>query len=433
MRVLPDAPHFGQPAAMGHQAEWTGWVVGELRFAPRTVDRWKACAMEPSRHADWPAWITPGPAGHASVAAELAAIDALARERERAPVAPADLVSLIWEPSRLRLKAHLSPVMFDLWGGQLAALARSAEQVGAQGEVLFLERPAHQGHRLRLDGKGPGRFDPIDTATLERWGDRLEEMAASLPPDAPPAVQGPAAPLGELHRALGGVFRRHADWALPDHYRDGPEAELVRLREDVAVMDACGLSVVGVRGRGAKGLLVEGQARALGKAWRGRAMWEELRDATSGGLVDRVLGWKRGAQGTLLIGSPRRALHLQGFLARRAASTVEVWDASAPWAGVVFAGPGAAELLGGRGGKAVTRLRPGRVRVPAPPAWSGSALIHAPLAGHDVWMLVTDRATAADVLRTHADKLCGAVAWRCLHEAAGEVPAAGPPRRAVTG
>lgn len=417
---------------MNAQVDWTGWVLGDIRFAPRTIERWKAHSMAPGRHADWPTWIRPGPVAEVSVAAELSAIQALARERERSPVPPADLISLTWEPSRLRIRAHLGPAMFDLWGGQLAALARSVERVGAQGEVLFLERPSNQGHRLRLDGKGPGRFDPVDDTSLARWGDPLEQMAALLSSETGPLHRCADPPLRELHLSLGGHFGEGAAWALPDHYGRGPDDEMGLLHGGLAVVDACGLSAVRVRGRGAKELLVQGGMGGLAKAWRARVAWGELRDGVANAMVDRVLGWKHGSDGTLLFGSPERTLHLAGFLRRHASSRVSIEDESPRWGGVVFAGPEATARLAGLGGKKVSKLAPGRVCVPVPWGTEG-ALLHAPLGGHDLWMVVTEQATAADLLRAHAPHLCGAGVWRHLHEAAGEVPPVGMPRRAVSG
>jgi hypothetical protein len=416
---------------MGGHLDWTGWILGELRFAPRAVDRWLEVAMDPSRHADWPAWIAPGPAAQCTVATELRSIEALARAREGAAVPPADFVSIVREPTRLRLRAHLGPVMFDLWGGQLAALARSAEQVGAQGEVVFLERPSHRGHRLQLDGKGPGRFGPLDDATLERWRDGLEEMASRLPPEAGEVFEGWRVPFADVHRELGGVFERLGAWGLPDHYGEGPDAELARMTEGFGVIDGSGLTVVRLQGRGVKRLLKRAGAPAIGRAWRGRAVWGELRDA-SGALVDRVLGWKRGPEGTWLIGSPGRGLHLTGFLARNGSPALEVDDVSQAWAALAFVGPKAADHLAALAGRSAAKLRAGRVREPAPADLAvGGVWVHAPLGAHDLWLLLTYASTVEALLRQHRDHLCGARVWRKLHEDAGDVPPVRCPRPAA--
>jgi hypothetical protein len=414
---------------MAAHPEWTGWVLGELRFAPRTMDRWRACHLQPWAHCDWPAWIEPGAPADCTVEAELLAVEAFGRARASRPAA--DHVSLVMEPNRVRIRALLGPSMFHLWGGQLAALFRSAEQVGAQGEVVFVERPSHHGHRLQLDGKGPGRFEALDDARLERWRDALEEMAAALPPEATSDFHTQRAPNADLHRELGGASMAREPCGLPNHYGAGPDVEVGHLTHDFAVLDASGWAAVTVQGRGMRELLKRAGAPGLGKAWRGRVGWGELRDG-AGRLLDRVLGWKR-RDGTLVLrGSPGRQLHLSAFLARRVAATPHVADAGGEWSAVAFAGPGAAaHLVEAGGGKAVAKLRAGRAREPAPEGLqAGGALLHAPLGPHDLWLLVTDPPGAVALLRRHRERLGGAAVWRRLHEAAGEVPSVQPPRRA---
>jgi hypothetical protein len=414
---------------MAAHPEWTGWVLGELRFAPRTMDRWRACHLQPWAHSDWPGWIEPGAPADCTVDAELLAVEAFGRARASRPAA--DHVSVVMEPNRVRIRALLGPSMFHLWGGQLAALVRSAEQVGAQGEVVFVERPSHHGHRLQLDGKGPGRFEPLDAARLERWRDALEEMAAGLPPEATSDFHTKPAPHADLHRELGGVYVERQPWGLPDHYGAGPDVEVARLTHDFAVVDASEWAAVTVQGRGMRDLLKRSGAPGIGKAWRSRASWGELRDG-AGRLLDRVLGWKR-RDGTLMLwGSPGRQLHLSAFLARRLATTPHVADAEGEGSAVAFVGPGAAaHLVEAGGGKAAAKLRAGRAREPAPESLqAGGALLHAPLGPHDMWLLVTDPAGAVALLRRHRERLGGAAVWRCLHEAAGEVPSVHPPRRA---
>jgi hypothetical protein len=428
---------------------WDAWVAGRLEFPRRGVERWKKTALDP--RAVFPPWLAPPRSAVFDVGDVLADVT-LWTPAWKTTVYSSTRVDVRATTDAVSIAAYLTTLWCSHFAGSLAAIAHAARGAGAVGEVFFVERASGRGHRLALDGRGPGGFEALELgrrapAAVHRAYETARAQCAALPDldarDDPSRAREagrddewrPPCPFEAIHRERGGALDPEDPFALPARYRDrSVDADVARVTGSYGIFDLSMRACIEV-GMAPGFAFVQAQGGgSIADVPVSRATEGALVDAH--GLVDRVVV-KRPLPGvTGVYGSAGNATCLLAYLRalKKAGRNphgklVKVWAPLFYGATtLVWAGPGAAEALARAWGlRALPALEVGGTLNPAPDP-IGGAITRRVIGGLDAWEVEANDAALRAILARDAESLVGMGALERL-VGARERPVVSPTRR----
>ena len=373
---------------------WDAWICGDLSFPSGALEKWKKARVDRTAWAAFPPWLHPTAAADARVSTLLANVKYWVEPLARY-VHAADTVAVLTTSSSAAFRAYLTGGWFAHFAGVLAALAVSAAEFQATGEVAFVDVRTATGWLLVLArGRAPV-FETIDLTTPSEALRFLAEDARGFLEGTAQVVlpsmhePHPARGAAELQDAVGG--REVQLFAYPDPFRadhlaanavydadetfarplelEGTTAEVERARSSCAVFDLSQSTPIRVSYNDPVDFV-----RSLAPTWDGRTEGEiDLVDPETGAFADRAhVSLAFEGRAVQLLGSAIDRACLHDWLRARAAERSGARPTIAmpvlfPSPGLVFVGPGsqavAAEILGAPG-------QPGlRHGLPATWAW----------------------------------------------------------------
>jgi aminomethyltransferase len=153
-------------------------------------------------------------------------------------------------------------------------------------------------------------------------------------------------PLHERHVALGAKLGAFGGWSMPLEYAGGGVlVEHAAVREAVGVFDVSHLGTVLVIGEGAAALIDASFTNALERITPGRAQYTLCCDDETGGVVDDLIVYLRGADDVLLVPNAANSAEVVARLQAVAPDDVEIVNAHRDFAILAIQGPNSAELL----------------------------------------------------------------------------------------
>ncbi|MGQ0464271.1 MAG: glycine cleavage system aminomethyltransferase GcvT [Sporichthyaceae bacterium] len=157
-------------------------------------------------------------------------------------------------------------------------------------------------------------------------------------------------PLHDRHVALGAKLADFGGWLMPIDYGGAPSrlgvvAEHTAVRTDVGLFDVSHLGKATVRGPGAAAFVDSCLSNALDRIEPGQAQYSLCLDG-SGGIVDDLIVYLRGADDVLLVPNAANTAEVVRRLAAAAPAGIEVADAHEAFGVLAVQGPRAEEILG---------------------------------------------------------------------------------------
>jgi len=166
-------------------------------------------------------------------------------------------------------------------------------------------------------------------------------------------------PLYDFHVARGGRMVDFAGWEMPVQYRSILE-EHRAVRRAAGLFDVSHMGEVEFRGPGARAFLDYLLTNDVGRLAPGGALYSPMCEP-SGGVVDDLLAYQRGAEDYLLCVNASNLAKDVAWIRDQAAATsaaVEIVDVSEAWALLALQGPLAERLLQPLTGAKLGLIRP---------------------------------------------------------------------------
>lgn len=154
-------------------------------------------------------------------------------------------------------------------------------------------------------------------------------------------------PLHERHQARGAKLAEFGGWEMPIEFPDGGVLkEHAAVREAVGLFDVSHLGKAVVRGPGAADFVNSALTNDLGRIVPGQAQYTLCCDDATGGVVDDLIAYLRGADEVLLVPNAANAAEVVRRLRAAAPRQLEVVDQHETYAVLAAQGPRSADLLG---------------------------------------------------------------------------------------
>jgi aminomethyltransferase len=171
-------------------------------------------------------------------------------------------------------------------------------------------------------------------------------MLASVRVTSAPAAALRRSPLHERHAALGAKLADFGGWEMPIEYAGGGVIkEHTAVRTALGIFDVSHLGKAAVRGDGAAAFIQDTLTNDLGRISPGRAQYTLCCDAASGGVVDDLIAYLRGADDVFLVPNAANAADVVRRLADAAPGSVDVDDLHTAFGVLAVQGPRSAQLL----------------------------------------------------------------------------------------
>ncbi|MFN0284358.1 MAG: glycine cleavage system aminomethyltransferase GcvT [Kineosporiaceae bacterium] len=172
----------------------------------------------------------------------------------------------------------------------------------------------------------------------------MTDTADAGPTPGAPALRHTA--LADRHVALGAKLADFGGWEMPIEYPGGGVlAEHAAVRERVGIFDVSHLGTATVRGPGAAGFVDACLTNAFAKITPGQAQYTLCCDDATGGVVDDLIVYLRGADEVLLVPNAANAGEVLRRLRAAAPAGVAIADLHADVAVLAVQGPLADEVL----------------------------------------------------------------------------------------
>lgn len=153
-------------------------------------------------------------------------------------------------------------------------------------------------------------------------------------------------PLHDRHLALGAKMSPFAGWEMPLQYADGGVvAEHNAVRTGVGVFDVSHLGKALLHGPGAASYLNETFTNDLGKIEPGKAQYTLCCDEVTGGIIDDMIVYLRGADEVFLMPNAANIDDVLGRLAAQAPEGVRIDNQHERYATIAVQGPRSADVV----------------------------------------------------------------------------------------
>jgi aminomethyltransferase len=133
-------------------------------------------------------------------------------------------------------------------------------------------------------------------------------------------------PLHDRHVAAGAKLAEFGGWEMPLEYPTGVLKEHAAVRTSVGIFDVSHLGKIAVRGEGAVDYLNRCLSNDLGRIGPGKAQYTLACDAETGGIVDDLIAYHRGADHVLLVPNAANSAEIMGRLAVSAPDGLTLTD-----------------------------------------------------------------------------------------------------------
>jgi aminomethyltransferase len=153
-------------------------------------------------------------------------------------------------------------------------------------------------------------------------------------------------PLHDRHVALGAKLAEFGGWEMPLEYQgSGVLKEHAAVREAVGVFDVSHLGKLAVHGDGAVAHLDACLSNDLGRITAGQAQYTLACDASTGGVVDDLIAYRRGDDDVLLVPNAANSEEVRRRLEAALPDGVEVVDQHQSHAVLAVQGPRSDDVL----------------------------------------------------------------------------------------
>ncbi|MQA05340.1 MAG: glycine cleavage system aminomethyltransferase GcvT [Streptosporangiales bacterium] len=153
-------------------------------------------------------------------------------------------------------------------------------------------------------------------------------------------------PLHDWHAANGAKFAEFGGWEMPLEYAGGGVVkEHTAVREAVGIFDVSHLGKAVVRGSGAADYVNGTLANDLGKIAPGQAQYTLCCDDPTGGVIDDLIAYLRGADEVLLVPNAANTAEVVRRLQAEAPAGVTVTDQHESYGVLAVQGPRSADVL----------------------------------------------------------------------------------------